>query len=86
MPYHFRTSDLNWPNEKYKFFDRDYITSDEYKKRTGLNYKGDVYVLDSDDGGCGFWTKAKCEKVKNLSLPMVCALKPRKPRKNWRPS
>jgi hypothetical protein len=72
-------------NEKYKFFDKDYITPAEYKKRTGLNYNGDVYILDSDDSGCQFWTKAKYGEVKNLSLPVVCALKPRKPRKNWRP-
>jgi hypothetical protein len=73
-------------NKKYTFFDKGYITPAEYKKRTGLNYRGDVYILDSDDSGCSFWAKAKYGETKNLTLPAVCALKPRKPRKDWRPS
>jgi hypothetical protein len=71
---------------KYQFFDKNYITPTEYKKRTGTDYKGDVYVLDSDDTGFGFWVKAKYGNLKNASLPVVCALKPRKPPKKWRPS
>jgi hypothetical protein len=73
-------------NSKYKFFDKDCITPAEYKKRTGINYKGDVYILDSDDSGSFFWTKAKYGETENLSLPAVCALTRRKPPKNWRPS
>jgi hypothetical protein len=54
---------------------RKQISPQEYENMTGEPYPDNapVFVLDNDDNGCSFWCRAKYGRVKNLSLPIICA-------------